>query len=96
MFENGTDIPLTDHLLTMTASVTNLTACSLSLVDTAPPRCLGGYRGLSYVLVWSEGPVQFACIEPWHGLPDAATTGEWLKAATVRLRPTKAGARSFA
>ena len=46
--------------------------------------------GFPYVLVWSaKGPVRFVCIEPWHGLPDAAgSTGEWLeKPATVRLAP---------
>lgn len=32
-----------------------------------------GMEGFPYVLLWSKpGPMRFVCIEPWHGLPDAA------------------------
>ena len=68
--------------------MTNLTARSLSLVEAGTGRGVSvDITGFPYVLVWSvKGPVQFVCIEPWHGLPDAANaTGEWLeKPATVR------------
>ena len=92
LFENGTDIPLTDHLFDHDRiCMTNLTARSLSLVEAGTGRGVSvDIAGFPYVLVWSvKGPVQFVCIEPWHGLPDAANaTGEWLeKPATVRLAP---------
>lgn len=92
LFENGTDIPLTDHLFDHDSiCMTNLTARSLSLVEAGTGRGVSvDITGFPYVLVWSvKGPVQFVCIEPWHGLPDAANaTGEWLeKPATVRLAP---------
>ena len=89
LFENGTDIPLTDHLFDHDSiCLKGLTADTLSLVETGTGRGISvDITGFPYVLVWSvKGPVRFVCIEPWHGLPDSAgATGEWLEKLAALL-----------
>lgn len=92
LFQNQTDIPLTDTLFAHDSiCMTQLTARTLSLVEKATDRSVDvQIEGFPYVLVWSvPGPVKFVCIEPWHSLPDARDTdGRWEdKPAAARLNP---------
>lgn len=91
-FENGQEIPLTDHLFDRDSiCFTGLRSASLSLVERDSGRAVRvGIAGFPYVLIWSKaGPVRFVCIEPWHSLPDARdAAGEWAqKPAAATLAP---------
>lgn len=89
-FEQQTDIPLTDVLFAHDSlCFTNLKSEALSLVEKDSGRridvCIAGYP---YVLIWSvPGTLQYVCIEPWFGLPDAENaSGVWTqKAAALTL-----------
>ena len=87
-----TEIPLTNQLFDHDSiCFSGLTCKTLSLVEKASGRRITlGVEGFPYVLLWStKGPVRFACIEPWHTLPDAETaSGEWSeKTPSITLEP---------
>ena len=92
LFQNETDIPLTDTLFAHDSiCMTKLTAKTLSVVEKATGRSVDvEIAGFPYVLIWSApGPLHFVCIEPWHSLPDTRNaSGQWSeKPAAAQLNP---------
>lgn len=90
--ENGTAIPLSDHLFDHgSICMSKLTCKTVALVEKDTGRRLTvNVEGFPYVLLWSAaGPLKFLCIEPWHSLPDArSASGEWTaKPAAAHLAP---------
>ena len=91
-FENGTEIPVTDHLFDHDSiCFSKLKSKTLSLVEKNTGRSIDmNIEGFPYVLIWSaKGPVQFVCMEPWFTLPDAHdATGVWNeKTPAITLAP---------
>ncbi len=91
-FENGTEIPLSDHTFDHDSiCFSGLCSQRMSLVEKDSGRAVHvDIQGFPYVLAWSvKGPLRFVCIEPWKSLPDARTaSGEWSeKPAAAVLKP---------
>lgn len=74
-FTGQTYVELTDHIFDNDSiCLTGLKSAKFRLDSDKCDHALEvGTAGFPYVLLWSKpGPMRFLCIEPWHGLPDAA------------------------
>lgn len=92
LFEDGTQLPLSDHLFDHDSiCMTHLRSKTLAVTERDTGRCIRvGIEGFPEVLVWSaRGPLAFVCIEPWCSLPDAENaSGAWTeKQAAATLAP---------
>ncbi|MBP8855933.1 MAG: aldose 1-epimerase family protein [Oscillospiraceae bacterium] len=89
-FTNESVIPLTDTLFANDSlCFKNLTAKTMTLQEKGTGRSITvDVAGFPFVLIWSQaGPLEFVCIEPWHGVPDRSdATGNWAdKPHTITL-----------
>lgn len=94
LFHNSTELPLTDTLFANDSlCLQRLDSCTLALREKATNRKVQvTIANFPYVLLWgpATGPLPFACIEPWHSLPDGPERyGEFKNKPGLTLLPPK-------
>lgn len=72
VLENGTKIPLnSDTYRAYDLIFKDIDFSAISLYHNSGKKIVRAeFEGFPNLLVWSEQGDNFACIEPWHGLPD--------------------------